>query len=149
MRTRRFPSRSGFTLLELLAVMTIIGVLAGLIIGASKYAYQKSRRSSAAARIAALETALEDFKADNGYYPTQAAVPSGSTTILYQALNGVTTGKKYFTTFTARSLIRSAMSISTSVPALTMRRHLIFRATERTANLTRPMTFQTGSRVIN
>jgi general secretion pathway protein G len=104
MRTRRFPSRSGFTLLELLAVMTIIGVLAGLIIGASKYAYQKSRRSSAAARIAALETALEDFKADNGYYPTQAAVPSGSTTILYQALNGVTTGKKYFTTFTAREI---------------------------------------------
>jgi general secretion pathway protein G len=75
MRTRRFPSRSGFTLLELLAVMTIIGVLAGLIIGASKYAYQKSRRSSAAARIAALETALEDFKADNGYYPTASRCP--------------------------------------------------------------------------
>jgi len=104
MRTRRFPSRSGFTLLELLAVMTIIGILAGLIVGASKYGYQKSRRSSAAARIAALETALEDFKADNGYYPRQAVAGSGSSTVLYNALNGVTTGKKYFTTFTAREI---------------------------------------------
>jgi general secretion pathway protein G len=107
MRTRHFSNRFGFTLIELLAVITIIGILAGLIIGASKYAYQKSKRSSAAARIAALETSIEDFKADNGYYPNQPSFGPGSSTVLFNALNGVTTSKKYFTAFTPAEILKT------------------------------------------
>jgi type II secretory pathway pseudopilin PulG len=92
----------------LLAVITIIGVLAGLIVGASKYALAKTRRSAAAGRIAALETVLEDFKADNGYYPKQSFNASpGRTTTLYNNLGGVTFSKKYFTAFTPLEMTKA------------------------------------------
>jgi general secretion pathway protein G len=102
--------KGGFTLVELLAVITIIGVLAGLIIGASKYAVTKSKRSSAAARIAAMESALEDFKADNGFYPKQAVSGPGDTLNLYQSLNGLTSAssKKYFN-FTGKEITNTAV----------------------------------------
>jgi general secretion pathway protein G len=85
--------KAGFTLIELLTVMTIIGILAGLIVGASKYALTRSRRSSAAGRIATMETALEDYKADKGVYPNPSG---GGSTVLYNELSGTTGGKKYF-----------------------------------------------------
>ena len=60
---------AGFTLVEIMVVLFIIMVLSGLIVGAAKYAQTKAARSRAEAEIAAMETALENFKVDNGYYP--------------------------------------------------------------------------------
>lgn len=60
-------------MLELLIVMTIIIVLAGLIIGTSDYVQKKGKRSRAEAEIAAMSAALESYKADNGIYPTTTA----------------------------------------------------------------------------
>src|SRR4051794_20927715 len=90
---RAAPVRSGslvpaFTILELLIVITIIIILAGLTIATMGYAQSKARRSRAEAEIAAISAALENYKADNGVYP--AASPSGSVAnhALYQALTG-------------------------------------------------------------
>jgi general secretion pathway protein G len=70
MRRTSQPLRSSaFTLLELLIVMAIIIVLAGLIIGTSGYVQKKGARSRAEAEIAAMSAALESYKADNGVYP--------------------------------------------------------------------------------
>jgi type II secretory pathway pseudopilin PulG len=70
MRHPHHAQRSGaFTLLELLIVMAIIIVLAGLVIGTSGYVQKKGARSRAEAEIAALSSALESYKADNGTYP--------------------------------------------------------------------------------
>ena len=63
----------GFTILELLVVITIIFFLAGLILTTSGYVQTKSKRSRAEAEIAALSAALENYKADNGIYPTDTA----------------------------------------------------------------------------
>ncbi len=60
---------SGFTLIEMLVVLVIIMVLAGIIVGAAKYARTKAARSRAQAEIAAIETALESYKSDYGAYP--------------------------------------------------------------------------------
>src|SRR3981081_3290326 len=63
-------SNSGFTLLELLVVMVIIGLLAGFV--APRYFSQvgKSRVKAASAQIDALDKALEQFRIDVGRLPT-------------------------------------------------------------------------------
>jgi general secretion pathway protein G len=61
---------SGFTLLELLVVMVIIGLLAGFV--APRYFSQvgKSRVKAARAQIDSLDKALEQFHIDVGRLPT-------------------------------------------------------------------------------
>ncbi len=52
--------------------MAIILVLVGLILGTSGYVHNKGARSRAEAEIAAMSAALENYKADDGVYPTDA-----------------------------------------------------------------------------
>ena len=67
---RRRPRRAGFTLLELLIVVVIIGLLAAYV--GPKYFSQlgKSERTIARAQIDALEKALDTYRLDMGRYPT-------------------------------------------------------------------------------
>lgn len=60
----------GFTLLELLVVMVIIGLLAGYV--APRYFSQvgKSEVKVAQAQLGAFDKALAQFRLDNGRYPT-------------------------------------------------------------------------------
>jgi len=60
---------AGFTLLELLVVMVIIGLLAGYV--GPKYFSQvgKSEVKAAMAQIDALEKALDTYRLDTGHYP--------------------------------------------------------------------------------
>ena len=51
-------------------MIAIILVLAGLILATSGYVQKKGARSRAEAEIAAISAALENYKADNGTYPT-------------------------------------------------------------------------------
>lgn len=60
---------SAFTLIELLIVIAIVSVLAGLVLGAASSVQKKGARSRAEAEIAAIGAALESYKADNGDYP--------------------------------------------------------------------------------
>jgi general secretion pathway protein G len=67
----RITSRvSGFTLLELLVVMVIIGLLAGYV--GPKYFAQigKSEIKTAKAQIDALGKALDQYRLDTGRYPS-------------------------------------------------------------------------------
>jgi general secretion pathway protein G len=60
----------GFTLLELLVVMVIIGLLAGYV-GPRYFAQlSKSEVKVAAAQINSLDKALDQFRLDVGRYPT-------------------------------------------------------------------------------
>ena len=69
-RGLRGSSSHGFTLLELLVVMVIIGLLAGYV--APKYFSQigKSEIKVAKAQIDALEKALDQYRLDVGRYPS-------------------------------------------------------------------------------
>ena len=63
---------NGFTLIELVLVVGIITVLAGLILSTVGYARKKGAMARAGAEIAALSAAIENYKADNGIYPTNS-----------------------------------------------------------------------------
>lgn len=61
--------RFGFTLLELLVTVTIIAILIGLLVVAVQPARTRAQEARVRNDIAALETALEQFKAQYGDYP--------------------------------------------------------------------------------
>ncbi|MCA9066020.1 MAG: type II secretion system major pseudopilin GspG [Planctomycetaceae bacterium] len=62
--------RCGFTLVELMGVIVILGLLAGVMtIGIRRYML-KSRQNVAKVEIATLCQAIESFHSENGRYPT-------------------------------------------------------------------------------
>jgi type II secretory pathway pseudopilin PulG len=69
-RTSSFRREAAFTIIELLVVITIIIILAGLILGTAGYVQKKGARSRAETEIAAMSAACESYKADNGVYPS-------------------------------------------------------------------------------
>jgi len=76
---RPLREQSAFTLIELLAVITIIGILAGLTLGAAGAVRRHGASSTAKAEVAALQAACDRFYADNNSYPSNSAVnPSSS-----------------------------------------------------------------------
>jgi general secretion pathway protein G len=70
MRERVRGSDEGFTLIELMVVILIIGLLATIVVQNLKGATDKAKRIKAQADISALKTALDRYYLDNGYYPT-------------------------------------------------------------------------------
>lgn len=79
--------RRGFTLVEMLVVITIIVILAGLTMAGFNYANQKQAREQAKIQISLLKMALEDYKADFGEYPVHAEQGGeNGTPVIYDAL---------------------------------------------------------------
>jgi general secretion pathway protein G len=64
------PGSKGFTLIELMVVIVILGVLAGLIVPRIMGRPDEARQLKAKMQIESLETALKLYKLDNGAYPS-------------------------------------------------------------------------------
>jgi general secretion pathway protein G len=67
---RALSSSKGFTLIEIMVVIVILGILAGLIVPRIMGRPEEAKRLKAAIQIESLETALKLYKLDNGMYPT-------------------------------------------------------------------------------
>jgi prepilin-type N-terminal cleavage/methylation domain-containing protein len=112
---RKRRRNAAFTLIELIVVIAIIVILAGLILSTVGYVQKKGARSRAETEIAAMSAACESYKADNGIYPTnsdtndlhpvsdvdpspplpnQTNKYSSASLYLYEKLFGVTSGSR-------------------------------------------------------
>lgn len=111
--SRTQKPRAGFTLLEVMVVIVILGVLASLVEPNLLGNKEKADRQKAISDIVALENALDMYRLDNGRYPTTeqglealiqqpANMADSATTVLVDTLNDC-------------QRIRGAMIISISV----------------------------------
>lgn len=86
MKTHKTSFRRGFTLVEMLAVIAIIVILAALVIGGMGYVRDKQARSQAKVQVDLLSAALEEYKLDKGSFPSGANGGKNDTKLLYRAL---------------------------------------------------------------
>jgi general secretion pathway protein G len=70
LRQGRYLNQQGFTLIEIMVVVVILGILATFIVPRLLDRPDEARRTKAALDIRALEEALGLFKLDNGYFPS-------------------------------------------------------------------------------
>jgi general secretion pathway protein G len=63
-------TQAGFTLIELMVVIVILGLLAGVIIPRFMGETDKAKVATTKMQIASLESALKMYKLDNGSYPS-------------------------------------------------------------------------------
>ncbi|CAN5134626.1 hypothetical protein BH11PAT3_BH11PAT3_2810 [soil metagenome] len=61
--------KTGFTLIELMVVISIIGFLSSIVLSSLSVARSKGRDAQRITQIRQLQTALELFYSDNGSYP--------------------------------------------------------------------------------
>jgi general secretion pathway protein G len=66
--TGRLRQRA-FTLVEMLLVITIIGILAALVVPKMMGRSEQARFAAAKSDLASIKTSLDAFEVDNGYYP--------------------------------------------------------------------------------
>lgn len=70
--------RNGFTLIEILVVITIIGILSSILYASFGGARNEARNKSIQAELKEVQLALELYKAQYGRYPDAPANPCGS-----------------------------------------------------------------------
>jgi len=64
------PNEKGFTLIEIMVVVIIIGILASFVAVKLTGRAEEARRTEARVQIGSFETGLSLYKLDNGSYPS-------------------------------------------------------------------------------
>lgn len=65
----RLHAQRGFTLIEVMVVVVILGILAGLVVPRLLDRPEEARRTKAVMQIKSIEEALALYKLDNGMFP--------------------------------------------------------------------------------
>ena len=71
---RRESGESGFTLLELLVVMTIIGILAAIGVPALRDSPKRAREATLRGDLFTFRSVIDQYKGDKGNYPADLSV---------------------------------------------------------------------------
>ncbi|RNC68730.1 MAG: prepilin-type N-terminal cleavage/methylation domain-containing protein [Desulfuromonadales bacterium] len=66
---RFLENRKGFTLIELMIVVTIIGILASIAVPSYKWSLIKAREAVLRENLHTIRSAIDQFYADQGKYP--------------------------------------------------------------------------------
>ncbi|MGF1815098.1 type IV pilin protein [Vibrio splendidus] len=112
----RRTNQKGFTLIELMIVVAVIGVLATIAVPQYQNYVKKSEAASGLATLRALVTNIDNFHAENGTFPTDVGDVGGASdmnklgTIALTAASGSTSSQAKFT-FGANSTLASTETI--------------------------------------
>ncbi len=79
----------GFTLVEMLVAILIIGILIGIVFGAIGFVFDDRDRRRALADIAVLRQGVEDYERELGHYPMCVPKLCSDNEILFMALAGL------------------------------------------------------------
>ena len=63
-------NQQGMTLIEIMVVVTILGIIATMVTVSVVGRLDKAKVTSTKTQIKALESALDEFRSDNGFYPS-------------------------------------------------------------------------------
>lgn len=109
----------GFTLIELMIVITIVGILAAVALPAYQNYIIRTKRADATGVLMAATNAMERYRANNFSYAGAEAgktfsinVPSDGTQAAYYTLSLVVTPRTYSITATATGSQSSALGFS-------------------------------------
>jgi general secretion pathway protein G len=84
---KRLAGAKGFSLIELLIVLVVIGLLAGIVLVNLLSALEKSRQRATMADMRTLAKSIESYQIDLGYFPANGTSMPGLSAVLvpYQA----------------------------------------------------------------
>jgi general secretion pathway protein G len=71
MKRQRIKMEKGFTMVELMAILIIIGLLAALVVTKVADKIDQARVTTTKANLKALHSAVTQFKMDTGRFPTE------------------------------------------------------------------------------
>jgi prepilin-type N-terminal cleavage/methylation domain-containing protein len=84
---RRYGNR-GFTLLELMVVISLIAILAGMVLAAMPAVVNSVKRKETKLSLKEMEAGLSSYHLDNGMFPVHAGDPVEGAFVLYKHLSG-------------------------------------------------------------
>lgn len=74
--------QTGFTIVELLIVIIVIGILAALVLVTFTGVQQKARNTERSTDVKAIASHLEVYNAQQGYYPTSAQLTANDGSVV-------------------------------------------------------------------
>ena len=96
----------GFTLIELMIVVAIVGILAAIAVPAYQNYVRQARRAEAQSNLMAMQLAMERLRGASSTYPTTLAAVCGTActgSAFYTYADPVVTGETYTLSATPRS----------------------------------------------